>query len=62
MQLVSRTDLDLLVLRTKTNSLAQSEREKVMEMIQQARMLDQELVVAVASSLEKILNSFYTPD
>ena len=61
-QLVSRTSLDLLVLRTKTNSLAQSEREKVMEMIQQARMLDQELVVAVASSLEKILNSFYTPD
>ena len=50
------------MLRTKTNSLAQSEREKVMEMIQQARMLDQELVVAVASSLEKILNSFYTPD
>jgi hypothetical protein len=36
----------------------QSERKKVMELIQQAQMLDQELVVAVATSLEKILNSF----
>ncbi len=58
---VVRTSLDLLVLRTKTNSLAQSEREKILEMIQQAQMLDQELVVAVASSLEKILNSFAHP-
>ena len=59
---VARTSLDLLALRTKTNSLAQSEREKILEMTQQAQMLDQELVVAVASSLEKILNSFYVPD
>ena len=59
---VARASLDLLALRTKTNSLAQSEREKILEMIQQAQMLDQELVVAVASSLEKILNSFYVPD
>lgn len=60
--LVARTSLDLLALRTKTNSLAQSEREKVVELIQQAQMLDQELVVAIASSLEKILSSFCVPD
>ncbi len=56
--LVARTCLDLLDARVKTTVLMQSERKKVMELIQQAQMLDQELVVAVATSLEKILNSF----
>ncbi|MGV8834843.1 beta-N-acetylhexosaminidase [Cellvibrio sp.] len=56
--LVARTCLDLLDARVKTSVLMQSERKKVMELIQQAKMLDQELVVAVATSLEKILNSF----
>ncbi|MDR7088307.1 beta-N-acetylhexosaminidase [Cellvibrio fibrivorans] len=56
--LVARTCLDLLDARVKTTVLMQSERKKVMELIQQAQKLDQELVVAVATSLEKILNSF----
>lgn len=59
--LVARTGLALLDKRVKTTFLIQSERKKVMELIQQARMLDQELVVAAASSLEKILNSFTQP-
>ncbi len=59
--LVARTGLALLDKRVKTTFLMQSEREKVMELIQQARVLDQELVVAAASSLEKILNSFTQP-
>lgn len=59
--LVARAGLALLDKRVKTTFLMQSERKKVMELIQQARMLDQELVVATASSLEKILNSFTQP-
>ena len=59
--LVARTGLALLDKRVKTTFLMQSERKKVMELIQQARMLDQELVIAAASSLEKILNSFTQP-
>lgn len=59
--LVARTGLVLLDKRVKTTFLMQSERKKVMELIQQAQMLDQELVVAAASSLEKILNSFTQP-
>lgn len=59
--LVARTSLELLEKRAKTPLLMRSERKKVMELIQQARMLDQELVVAAASSLEKILNSFIQP-
>jgi hexosaminidase len=59
--LVARTCLDLLDARVKTTVLMHSERKKVMELIQQAQMLDQELVVAVATSLEKILNSFTQP-
>lgn len=56
--LVAHTGLVLLEKRVKTSVLMKNEREKVMELIQQAQMLDQELVVAAASSLEKILNSF----
>lgn len=59
--LVARTSVELLDKRVKTPLLMQSERKKVMELIQQAQMLDQELVVAAASSLEKILNSFTQP-
>ena len=57
-ELVARTGLMLLEQRLKTSVLTQSERSKVMEVIQLAQMLDQELVVAAASSLEKILDSF----
>ncbi|MCE3253542.1 MAG: N-acetyl-beta-hexosaminidase [Cellvibrio sp.] len=57
-ELVARTGLMLLEQRLKTSALTQSERSKVMEVIQLAQMLDQELVVAAASSLEKILDSF----
>lgn len=59
--LVARTSVDLLDARVKTAVLIQSEHKKVMELIQQAQMLDQELVVAAASSLEKILSSFTQP-
>lgn len=59
--LVARTSLELLDKRLKTSVLMQSERKKVMELVQQAQLLDQELVVAAASSLEKILSSFTQP-
>lgn len=59
--LVARTSMELLDKRVKTPLLMQSERKKVMELIQQAQMLDQELVVAAAASLEKILSSFTQP-
>lgn len=59
--LVARTGLELLDKRVKTPVLTQNERKKVMELIHQAQMLDQELVVAVAFSLEKILGSFTQP-
>jgi hypothetical protein len=55
---VTRSCLELLEARVKTAALAQSERKKVRELIQHARALDQELVVATVTSLEKILNSF----
>jgi hexosaminidase len=55
---VTRSCLELLEARIKTAALAQSERKKVRELIQHARALDQELVVATVTSLEKILNSF----
>ncbi|HEY0893168.1 MAG TPA: family 20 glycosylhydrolase [Cellvibrio sp.] len=59
--LIARTSMELLDKRVKTPLLMQSERNKAMELIQQAQMLDQELVVAAAVSLEKILNSFTQP-
>jgi hexosaminidase len=59
--LVARTSVGLLDARVKTAVLIKSEQKKVMELIQQAQMLDQELVVAAASSLEKILSSFTQP-
>jgi hexosaminidase len=59
--LVARSSVDLLDARVKTAVLIKSEHKKVMELIQQAQMLDQELVVAAASSLEKILSSFTQP-
>lgn len=59
--LVARTCLDLLDARVKATVLMQSERKNAMELIQRAQMLDQELVVAAATSLEKILHSFKQP-
>ena len=59
--LVARTCLDLLDARVKTTVLMQSERKNVKELIRQAQKLDQELVVAAATSLEKILDSFKQP-
>lgn len=59
--LVARTGLELLDKRVKTPVLMQSEREKVMDLIRGAQKLDQELVVAAASSLEKIISSFTQP-
>lgn len=59
--LVARTCLDLLDARVKATVLMQSERTNAMELIQRAQMLDQELVVAAATSLEKILHSFKQP-
>lgn len=58
---VVHTGLQLLELRLTSATLAQTERKKVMDLIWQAQMLDQELVIAAASSLEKILNSFTSP-
>lgn len=55
---VSRSSLELLELRVRTDALAPSERKKVLELIQHARALDQELAVSTVTSLEKILNSF----
>ncbi len=59
--LVARTGLELLDKRVKTTLLVQSERKKVTELIHQARIIDQELVVSAASSVEKILSSFSYP-
>lgn len=59
--LVARTGLELLDKRVKTSVLMQSDRIKVMDLIRQAQKLDQELVVAAASSLEKIMSSFTQP-
>ena len=58
---VSRASAKLLEKRLKTKVLAQNEHKKTKELIQQAQMLDQEMVVAVASSLEIILNTFSRP-
>lgn len=55
---VARACVDLLERRSRVSVLAQDEHKKAKELIQQAQMLDQEMVVAVASSLEKILNTF----
>lgn len=57
---VARTSMALLDTRVRTSVLAVREQNKAKELIQQAQMLDQELVVAT-SSLEKILQSFNTP-
>lgn len=57
-ELVARTSLELLDKRVKVSTITQSERIKVMDLIRQAEKLDQELVVAAASSLEKIMSSF----
>lgn len=56
--LAARTIFTLLETRLKTSVLMQSEHNNAKEVIHQAQQMDQELVVAVASSLEKILNSF----
>ncbi|MDZ4260717.1 MAG: family 20 glycosylhydrolase, partial [Pseudomonadota bacterium] len=58
---VVHTSLRMLELRLTGATLAQTERKKVMDLIWQAKMLDQELVIAAASSLEKILNSIASP-
>lgn len=55
---VSRASLHLLKLRLNTSVLAQNEYKETEELIRQAQMLDQEMVIAVASSLEIILNTF----
>jgi hexosaminidase len=59
--LVARTSLELLDKRVKALSVTQNERIKVMDLIRQAQKMDQELVVAAASSLEKIMSSFTPP-
>lgn len=58
---VVHTSLQLLEARLNSATLTQTERKKVMELIWQVQKLDQELVIAAASSLEKILNSFTSP-
>lgn len=57
---VARTSMALLDTRVRTSMLAVREQSKAKELVQQAQMLDQELVVAT-SSLEKILQSFSSP-
>jgi hexosaminidase len=58
---VAIASIELMDKRLKTSSLMQSEQNKVKKLVQQAQMLDQEIVVAAASSLEIILNSFTAP-
>ncbi len=60
-ELVARTGFDLLDRRVKASTLTHSERTKVMEVIRQGQKLDQELVIAAVSSLEKIMSSFTQP-
>jgi hexosaminidase len=59
--LVARTGLALLDKRAKSHVIAPNERESAINVIRQAQLLDQELVVAAAASLEKILSSFTQP-
>lgn len=54
------TSLRLLELRLSKSSLSLAEQKRAMDVIWQAQKLDQELVIAVAASLEKILDSFTT--
>ena len=52
------TNVRLLVLRLNGETLSAKEKQEIKEMIWQAKMLDQELVIAAAVSLEIILDSF----
>src|SRR5690606_2927501 len=52
------TSLRLLELRLKGDVLSHEEKQQVEDMIWQAQMLDQELVIAAVVSLETILDSF----
>jgi hexosaminidase len=54
------TSLRLLELRLKGDVLSPEEKQQVEDMIWQAQMLDQELVIAAVVSLETILDSFTT--
>lgn len=58
---VSVASVELLDKRVKTATLDKNEREKLIELIAQSRAIDQEIVVAAATSLEKILDSFEAP-
>ncbi|HSC68413.1 MAG TPA: family 20 glycosylhydrolase [Cellvibrio sp.] len=60
-ELVARTSLQLLDKRINATTLAQSERKKIMELISRSQKMDQEIVLATATSLEKIMNSFTPP-